>query len=305
MTVMPERDVARSVGRPQVRPDTDLQASYEVCRKIHRRHDPTYYWATRRLPRDVRPAVHALYGFVRAADELVDGPDRPSDRVARSAALDDWERELELGLARGYSSSPVIRALVDAGRRHQLPLVELRPYMQSMRVDCGPVRIETEAELDRYMQGSAGSVGRIMTPLLGAPAEMRESFAQLGMAFQLTNFIRDVREDYALDRVYLPLAARERFGVSEADIARGEATPAFRALLAAEVDRARRLFDASSPALAAVGPRARRGIRLARAVYLAVLDRVDSIDFDVFGRRTTPRPWELGLAAVGALSQRP
>src|SRR4051794_26217351 len=105
--------------------DPALAASYETCRRLHRRHDPTYYWATRRLPRDKRPATHALYGYVRTADEIVDGPDRPRREDVRRAALDAWEAELDRGLAQGRSSPPVIGALVDAGRRHGLPLDEL------------------------------------------------------------------------------------------------------------------------------------------------------------------------------------
>src|SRR5262249_3392740 len=107
-------------------------------------------------------------------------------------------------MERGFSRHPVIAALVDAGRRHDLPLAELAVYMDSMRVDCGPVRMATRAELDRYMRGSAGAVGLNMAPLLGVPTTLHRTVAKLGTAFQLTNFIRDVREDYELDRVYLP-----------------------------------------------------------------------------------------------------
>jgi phytoene synthase len=111
------------------------------CRRMQLRHDPTFFWATCRLPGDVRPAVRALYGYVRGADELVDGADRPADPHARRAALDAWERALDDGRSAGRSDHPVIAALVDAGQRHDLPLDELKVYMQSMRVDCGPVRI--------------------------------------------------------------------------------------------------------------------------------------------------------------------
>src|SRR3954468_12183146 len=137
--------------------DPALQSAYEACRRLHRRHDPTYYWATRRLPAAVRPATHALYGFVRTADEIVDGPHRPPTPDARRAALDAWEGELRAGLHAGHSPHPVVGALVDAGARHALPLGELGPYMTSMRVDCGPVRIGTWEELEAYMDGSAGS----------------------------------------------------------------------------------------------------------------------------------------------------
>lgn len=268
---------------------------------MHRRHDPTYYFATRRLPAEVRPAVHALYAFVRSADELVDGPDRAAQPAARKAALDRREAELWATVAGAETADPAIAALVDAARRHDLPLTELGAYMDSMRTDCGPVRIASWNELRRYMNGSAAAVGRIMAPLLGAPGEASDSFASLGMAFQLTNFIRDVREDWTLDRMYLPDDDRARFGVSEAEIARAEATPGFRALLALEVDRARELFAEGDMALAAVEPRVRPGMRMARAIYERVLDRVEALEYDVLRRRASLRPWEAGHAVLGSL----
>src|ERR687884_2371469 len=98
--------------------DDAVRQGYETCRRMQRRHDPTYYWAPRRLPAEVRPATHALYGYVRTADQIVDGPRRPATPAARRAALDAWEAELEAGLAAGRSPQPVVGALVDAGRRH-------------------------------------------------------------------------------------------------------------------------------------------------------------------------------------------
>ena len=252
--------------------DELLDQSYETCRRMHRRHDPTYYWATRRLPREIRPATHALYGYVRTADEIVDGPGRPVSTEARRAALDAWERELHDGLAQGRSPDPVVGALVDAGRRHRLPLGELRAYMGSMRVDCSPVRIETWDELVTYMEGSAGSVGRIMAPLLGVPEDHHAGFGRLGLAFQHANFIRDVREDRRLDRIYLPGEDRRRFGVADAAV---EAAPAS----------------------------VRPGIRLACAIYLGVLDRVEAIGYDVLGRRPRLPAWQLPLVALAALKR--
>lgn len=284
---------------------SSLADAYEACRRMQRRHDPTYYWATRRLPADVRPAVHALYGYVRSADELVDGPGRSRAPAARRRALDEWERALQDGVARGHSPEPVVAALVDAGRRHALPLFELEPYMRSMRRDCGRVRMETWDELVDYMQGSAGSVGRITAPLLGAPSSAHVAFGHLALGFQLANFLRDVVEDHALDRVYLPAEDLERFGTGEADIARRRATPAFRALIVFETARARELLRAGDAALAAVSPTVRPGMRLAREVYSAVLDRIEHVGGDVLRRRTMPSPWRLGAAGVAALARRP
>lgn len=281
----------------------ELRKAYAACRRTHRRHDPTYYYATRRLPAEVRPAVHALYAFVREADELVDGPGRAEAPEARRAALDRLEEDLAAGLATGRSQRPAIAALADAGARHHLPLGELSTYMESMRIDCGPVRMGSWEELTAYMNGSAAAVGRIMAPLLGAPAGAGESFARLGLAFQLTNFIRDVREDYALDRIYLPAEDRERFGVEEAQIAGSDATPGFRRLLALQVDRARALFGEGAPALAAVEPRVRPGMRMARSVYMRILDRVEGLGYDVLARRAGLPPWQLGAVALESLRE--
>src|SRR3954452_18282370 len=184
--------------------DPAVQSAYEACRRLQRRHDPTYYWATRRLPAPVRPATHALYGYVRPADEIGDGPRSARTPDPRPPPPDAWEAERRDGLRDGRSPHPVVGALVDAAGRHALPLDELGPYMRSMRVDCGPVRIGSWEELQTYMDGSAGSVGRIMAALLGVPERHRAGFGPLGQAFQLTNFVRDVREDAQLDRVYLP-----------------------------------------------------------------------------------------------------
>jgi len=275
--------------------DPTLTHAYDTCRRMHRRHDPTYYWATRRLPADVRPATHALYGYVRTADQLVDGPRRAPTPEARRAALDAWEGELARGLEQGGSENPVVGALVDAARRHDLPLSELRPYMRSMRVDCDePVRIASESELDRYMEGSAATVGLIMAPLLGAPPEAHGDIARLGVAFQLTNFLRDVAVDWRLDRVYLP-------GLPEDALRARTATAAVRERVAHHVGHARALFAETAPATDALTPAMRPGIRVARGVYARVLDRVERNDYDVIGTRVALAPWEGVRAAAGSV----
>ena len=275
--------------------DPRMSAAYEACRRMQRRHDPTYYGATRRLPADLQPATHALYGYVRTADQIVDGPRRPPTPSARRAALDAWEAELRA------ARHPVASALLDAAERHALPLGELRAYMRSMRIDCARVRIGSWDELEAYMDGSAGSVGRIMAPLLGVSARHHADFGRLGQAFQLANFIRDVREDRWLDRIYLPADDRARFGVSEEDLARPRATPELRALVAHEVRRARRLFAGAAPAVAATPAPVRPGIRFAIGVYARVLDRVEAVGFDVLGRRTGVRAWQLPAPALRAM----
>lgn len=265
--------------------DPGISAAYDACRRLQRRHDPTYYWATRRLPKTVRPATHALYGYVRMADEIVDGPRRLPTAAGRRAALDAWEQELHRALA-GAQSHPVAGALVDAAERHALPLDELDTYIRSMRVDCDAVRISSDDELDAYMDGSAGSVGRIMAPLLGVPPRYHADFGKLGHAFQLTNFIRDVGEDWEMDRIYLP-------GI---DDLHGRAV---RGAVMRETARARALFAGAEPAVAAAPARVRSGIRLACAGYVRILDRAEAAGGDVLGRRVGVRARDLpGIVAA-------
>src|SRR3954462_2013774 len=287
--------------------DPALAEGYETGRRMLRRHDPTYYLATRRLPRELRPATHALYGFVRTADQIVDGPNRAPSPEARRAALDAWEAELHAGAS---SREPVVRALADAASRHRLPLDELATYMRSMRIDCAPVRISSWEELVAYMDGSAGSVGRIMASLLDVPAP---DFGRLGHAFQLANFIRDVGEDHRLDRVYLPEADRGQFGVTETHLTAPRAGPGrgalratgggpeLRALLAHEVARARELFASAAPAVASAPRSIRPGVRIAIALYMRMLDRVEAAGFDVLRRPRGVRVRDLPGAVVKAL----
>ncbi|MGZ6707391.1 MAG: phytoene/squalene synthase family protein [Solirubrobacteraceae bacterium] len=267
-----------------------LMESYRTCARLQRRHDPTYWCATALLPRDVRPAVHALYGFVRGADEIVDGPRRLPAGAARRAALDAWHGELARGLAAGRSEHPVVAALVDAGPRHGLPLHLLDRYMDSMRIDCDePVRLVDRAQLDRYMEGSAATVGRIMAALLGAPEP--EDVARLGVAFQLTNFIRDVPVDFGLGRIYLP-------GLPEDDLRAATASDPVRERVAQEVARARALFADTAGVAAGLAPRMRHGVAVARRVYVRVLDRVERNGYDVLGERVRLRPWVAAGAAL-------
>ena len=149
------------------------------------------------------------------------------------------------------------------------------------------LRIATRAELDRYMDGSAASVGRVMAAILGARREA-ETFGKLGVAFQLTNFVRDVRVDYELDRIYLPAEELDRFGVDTASLGLGSATPQLRSLLSVEVGRSRALFGETAVAVAAALPAARRGMRFARAAYLSVLDRIEAADYDVLAQSIRP-----------------
>jgi phytoene synthase len=271
--------------------DERVSEAYRACARMQRRRDPTYYLAVRCLPAERRPAVHALYGYVRGADDIADDTTRNG---GRRAALDAWQGALEEGLRAGRSGHPIIAALVDAGPRHELPLQLLGAYMDSMRADCAePVRMRTQEQLDAYMDGTA-TVGPVVAPLLDAPDGSESLLARIGVAFQLTNLIRDVGEDWTMGRVYLP-------GLHEEDLARHAATHRLREHVAVQVARARELFrDTDTLSQILPGPM-RPGVRVAAAVYTRVLDRVERQGYDVVTRPAGLRPWETARAVAGAL----
>jgi len=278
-----------------------LDASYERCRVLNREHGRTYYLATRLLPRWKRRHVHALYGFMRHTDDIVDvaGHDAP----AREARLRDWTGAFLTALSGGKVDDPVLPAVLHTIAVFDLARADFVAFLRSMEMDLTITSYPTYDDLLDYMAGSAAAIGTLMLPILGATdlRAAREPARQLGLAFQLTNFIRDVREDTALDRVYLPAEERARFGVGEEDLRRRSTSPELKALLALEVRRARSMFAEAEPALAAAPGSVRSGMRLAVAVYQRVLDRVERIDFDVLGRATGVRPWQLPGAVIGAL----
>ncbi|MFM8561326.1 MAG: phytoene/squalene synthase family protein [Solirubrobacterales bacterium] len=262
--------------------DNRVSDAYRACRRMQLRRDPTYFAATWSLPAERRPALYALYGFVRGADDIADDPRLNGER---RAALDRWEGILEDGIDRGWSDHPVIGALVDAGPRYGMRLELLPRYMESMRSDCRePVRMASQEELDHYMEGTA-TVGPVAAPLLDAPAEAGERLARLGVALQLTNVIRDVGADWRNGRVYLP-------GLVEEDLERGAATHRLREHVAQQVATARTLFSETASLEEMLPAAVRPGVRVAQAVYGRVLDRVERSGYDVVGKSTRPRPWD-------------
>ena len=194
----------------------------------------------------------------------------------------------------------MIAALVHAADAHQLPVEELRPYMASMRMDCGPVSGSRRARswIATWTAAERRSAGS--WPSSSAHRDESERLGRLGVAFQLTNFLRDLREDYALDRIYLPADERERHGVGEGDLAAASASPpSGSSSRRTSVARASCSVE-TTPALLTAIPSARRGISLARAVYCAVLDRIERNGYDVLGRASRPRIVDLARVAVSS-----
>jgi 15-cis-phytoene synthase len=276
-----------------------LGAAYERCRQLHARHGRTYYLATLLLPRWKRRHVHALYGFTRYADEIVDDLASTLDRAGQAAALAAWGERFFAGLRGRPCDDPVLPAVLHTVRAFDLDVADFEKFLESMAMDLQTDGYPTYDHLLGYMEGSAAVIGTMMAPILESldPPAAAEHARQLGLAFQLTNFIRDVAEDHARGRVYLPAADLERFGVHRDDLAAAEASPAVRALLAFEVGRARAHYRAAEPGIELLAPSSRPCIRVAFDLYSGILEEVERAGYQVLDRRVrVPRHRRLGVA---------
>ncbi|MPZ83455.1 MAG: phytoene/squalene synthase family protein [Actinophytocola sp.] len=288
---------------------SELAAAYRACRRINARHGRTYFLATRLLPADRRPAVHALYGFARLADDIVDATvDTAVGATAgdRARALASLSRSLSDVFDGGVPSSPVLVALADTVRRYGISRALFDAFLDSMRMDLTVTGYRSFAELATYVHGSAEVIGLQLLPVLGTvgpAARAAPHAAALGEAFQLTNFLRDVGEDLDRGRVYLP-AELAAFGVDRARLERahrsGRPDPAVRRALAHLVAYNHAVYRRAEPGIALLRRESRPCMRTAFTLYRRILDEIVASDYAVLGRRVAvPTHRRLGIALPG------
>ncbi len=280
-----------------------LEQSYERCRRLNQRYGTTYYWSTKALPRVKRHHVHALYGFCRYADDIVDdlGSSAPTD--VRAKALADFGDRFFVDLNAGDSDDPVLKAVVHTVRAFRIDPDCFRRFLRSMTMDLSVAAYESWNDLLGYMDGSAAVIGEMMLPILEPTSPAAKPHAQdLGNAFQLTNFLRDVGEDLDRGRVYIPQEDLRRFG---ADPSLRRATHEWRSLMAFEIERCRALYRSADIGLDLLPRSSLPGIRAARILYAGILDRIELQECDVFSRRARVPVWRkaatVGRLASGAL----
>ncbi len=278
--------------------DPVLRASYEACRRLNAAHGKTYYLATRLLPVQKRPYVHALYGFARYADEIVD--DLGSTLTGAQKA--DWLLGWGERFLRGDSDGATLPAVHDTIRRWNIPLEHFEAFLASMRMDLTVTEYQTYEDLMGYVYGSAAVIGLQMVPVLEPLSTAAYPYAQdLGVAFQLSNFLRDVGEDLRRGRIYLPLADLEIFGVTREDLAAGVVTGPVRRLLAFEIARTRELYRAAAPGIRLLHPTSQDCIRTAFGLYGGILDAIERADYRVLDQRVRVGPLTRAAVAGPAL----
>lgn len=271
--------------------DERLRESYRYCRRLNAQHGRTYFLATRLLTPSQRPAVHALYGFARYADDILDDLQSDAGVAERSARLELLASRFVKGDA---ASEPVLPAVLDAAKTYRIPLGLFDEFLASMRMDLTVTDYPDRPALNRYMRGSAEVIGLQMLPILGTVGPLRDAepcAEALGRAFQLTNFLRDINEDLDRNRVYLPADELAAFGVDRELLTwchdNQRTDPRVRQALAAQHEITRAIYREAHKGIALLAPQSRPCVTAAFTLYSEILDRIEDIDFAVFSQRAS------------------
>jgi phytoene synthase len=276
--------------------DPALRDAYRHCRTLNAQHGRTFFLATRLLAPGQRPAVHALYGFARRADDILDDFDPSQSTAQRADRLQRLATQLFNRLVENNPSDadPALIAVVHTARRYGIPWELFDDFLASMRMDLTVTDYPDRAALDRYMYGSAEVIGLQLMPVLGTVVPREEAApyaAALGKAFQITNFLRDVDEDLRRNRVYLPADELAVHGVDRDVLMwchRHQRTDAkVRRALIEQHDITRRIYDYAARGVGLLDPRSRPCVATAQTLYSEILDRIEQIRFDIFSQRAT------------------
>lgn len=256
-----------------------LSSAYQYSVGVTAAHSRTFYLASGLLPAGKRAAARALYAFCRVTDDLVD---RPGPAAAQH--LDDWRRRAFA--SHPASDDPVALAFADARARYGIPRRYAEQLVEGVSRDLSPARYATFGDLAAYCYGVASTVGLMAMHIIGyAGPEAIPYAVRLGVALQLTNILRDVGEDLAAGRVYLPQDELANFGLEEDDLAAGRVSRAWRDFMRFQIDRNRALYAEAVPGIALLAPDGRFAIGAAAGLYQAILDDIEAHDYDVFSRR--------------------
>jgi phytoene synthase len=281
--------------------DPELAKSYAECKRLNAQHGKTYYLATLLLPPAKRPFVHALYGFARYADEIVDDLASTLSDAQKAEALEKWGSSVIADIKSGKSHDHIGAALVDTVKRFDIPISYFEAFLKSMQMDLIITQYQSYEDLMEYVYGSAAVIGLQMLPILGTLSDEAYVAAEkLGVAFQLANFIRDVGEDLDRGRVYLPLQELARHGVTRQMLEERSLTPEIKSALKEQIARVRQLQAEASSGIKLLSPESRACIEAASELYCGIVDEVEKIDYEIFKKRAKTSTWRRVKVALPA-----
>jgi 15-cis-phytoene synthase len=268
----------------------DLNGSYAFCRDIARRRARNFYYSFLLLSKEQRSAMCAIYAFMRYCDDISE------EKGASRAAIDRWRQDLDQALSGNYGENPLWPAFHDTVQRYQIPCQYFYEMIDGVSSDLEPRQIQTFDELYRYCYQVASVVGLTIIHIFGFESPEALNLAErCGIAFQLTNILRDIREDRENQRIYIPAADLRKFG---SDLRTHNRF--FVSLMRFEVDRARRYYAESRPLVNLVAKRSRPSLWALIEIYRRLLERIEQSNFDVLRRRISVPAWQKVLILIRA-----
>lgn len=276
----------------------EARAGIEECRAITKRYGTSFYFATQFFPREVREGIYAIYAFARIPDEIVDDPNC-SDHALATRRLEDWYAEFKQAYHQGSSTDAVLDAIVKQFHKYGIPEADCDAFIRSMFLDEEKFSYANYEELEDYMYGSASVIGLMVTRVVGYSSDEAFEYAKkLGNAFQLTNFLRDIREDYEnLGRVYMPEDEMARFGLTRDDIAGRVRDERFERFMRFQIERNREVYREAFPGIRMLHWRGRLAVKISYVLYKAILGEIERANYNVYaGRVRTNRQQKIVLS---------
>jgi len=264
-----------------------LEASYGQCQQVARRSASSFYYSFLLLPKPKRMAMCALYAFLRRTDDLGDSS---ASAAERRAALEAWRAALARS-TNGQYDDPLLPALSDTIEAFDVPIEHLESVIDGVEMDLEPRRYDTFEQLEQYCHRVASAVGLACLRIWGCTGGAEEPARRCGVAFQMTNILRDLKEDAARHRIYLPREDFDRFGYTADDLRAGVRDERFRQLMRFEIDRTEKLYAEGARLEASLSPDGQRIFGSMVAVYRALLDEIKRRDGDVLTTRVRLSSW--------------
>lgn len=274
------------------------KAGLEECRRITKKFGTSFYFATQFFPGEVREGIYAIYAFARIPDEIVDDPTL-TDHDEAIKRLNEWVERWRRAMQMGSSDDPVLNFIAVQFAKYGIPTDECEAFLRSMFMDEAKFSYANYGELEEYMYGSAGVIGLMVTRVVGYSSDDAFEYAKkLGYAFQLTNFLRDIREDYEdLGRVYMPQDELAKFGLTNADIAHQNRDERFVEFMKFQIERNRQVYREALPGIKMLHWRGRLAVRVSYVLYKAILGEIERANYNVYaGRVRTNRQQKIYLS---------
>ena len=282
-----------------------LAESYRYCEHVAKTQAKNFYYSFVTLPPDRKAAMCAIYAFMRYSDDV---SDEEAEDLSKAEGMQVWRAALDRTFAGDYGDSLILPAFHDVVNQYRIPARYFHELIDGTEMDLTKNRYETFAELHQYCYRVASIVGFVCIHVWGfeeAEGRTLEYAEACGLAFQLTNILRDVKEDAERDRIYLPQEDLRRFGVTEDDLKRGVVNANFRALMEFEAERAKRYYQQAQALFPLVHAPGRPTLSIMLKIYRGILDSIERNGYDVHSRRArVSTPKKLGIVASAWLGSR-